>query len=106
MSRIHFFSDPSPKNGHLPCGNLLAFVAMRSALALHSCSLSSDHHEMSSNIDMKMIRPLNYDGSLICDKNSWTLLQGWNVVNPGKISTRISSAHHQLCPKFCIVMNS
>ena len=40
---------------------------------------------MSLNIDMKMIRPLNSDGSLILDMNFWTLLQSCNVVNPGKI---------------------
>ena len=41
---------------------------------------------MSLNIDMKMIRPVNYHGfSFIFDMNSWTLLQSCNVVNPGKI---------------------
>ena len=41
---------------------------------------------MSLNIDMKIIRLLNYSGlSLIFDMNSWTLLQSCNVVNPGKI---------------------
>ena len=78
----HVFSDPGPRNDHLPGGNLLAYIETRSALALHSCSLSSDHKGMSLNIDMKMIRPLNSDGSLILDVNSWTLLQGCNVVNP------------------------
>ena len=41
---------------------------------------------MSLNVDMKIIRPENYSGfSLMFDKNSWTLLQSCNVVNPGKI---------------------
>ena len=41
---------------------------------------------MSLNIDMKMIRPVKSSGSvLIFDKNSWTLLQSCNVVNPRKI---------------------
>ena len=41
---------------------------------------------MSLNINMKMIRPVNYSGfSFISDMNSWTLLQSCNVVNPGKI---------------------
>ena len=102
----HIFSDPGPRHDHLPGGNLLAYVETRSAFALHSRSLFSNPHEMSLNIDMKMIRPLNSDGSLISDVNSWTLLQSSNVVNPGKYSTRIPSAHHQLCPKFYIVMNS
>ena len=62
---------------------------------------------MSLNIDMKMIRPLNSSGlSLIFDMKSWTLLQSCNVVNPGKYSTRIPLVHQQLCPKFCIMMNS
>ena len=37
------------------------------------------------DIDMKLIRPLNSDGSLILDMSSWTLLQSCNVVNPGNI---------------------
>ena len=58
------------------------------------------------NIDMKMIRPVNLSGvTLIFDRNSWTLLPRCNAVNPWKFSTRIPLAHHQLCPRFCIVMN-
>ena len=63
ISRIHFFSDPGPKNDHLPGENLLAQIEMSLALDSHSCSLSLDRHEMSLNIDMKMIRPLNSSGS-------------------------------------------
>ena len=81
----HFFSGPGPKNDHLPGVNLLAYIETRSAFALHSCSLYSDLHEMSLNIDMKMIRPLNSDGSLILDMNSWTSLQSCNVVIPREI---------------------
>ena len=44
---------------------------------------------MSLNIDIKIIRPLNCDGSSILVMNSWTLLMSCNVVNPGKYSTRI-----------------
>ena len=106
MSSIPLFSEPGPRNDRLPDENLVAQIETRLALNSHSCSLSSDPHEMSLNIDMKMIRPLNTDGSLIFDMNSWTLLQSCNVVNLGKYSTRIPPAHHQLCPKFCIVMNS
>ena len=41
---------------------------------------------MSLNIDMKMIRPVNFSGvTLNLDMNSWTLLQSCNVVNPGKM---------------------
>ena len=41
---------------------------------------------MSLNIDMKMIRPVNFSGvTLNLNSNSRTLLQSCNVVNPGKI---------------------
>ena len=53
--------------------------------ALHSRSLFVDHHMMSLNIDMAIIRPLNGDGSLIFDRNSWTLLTSCNVVDSGEI---------------------
>ena len=70
----------------IPGENLLAKIETRLALNSHSCSLSGDPHEMSLNIDMKMIRPVNFSGfSLIFDRNSWTLLQSCNVVNPGKM---------------------
>ena len=64
-------------------GIFLQILTLRSALALHSRSLSLLLHVMSLNIDIKIIRPS--DGSLILDMNSWTLLQSCNVVNPGKI---------------------
>ena len=53
-----------------------------------------------------MIRPWICNGSPIFNMNSWTLLQSRKVVNPGKYSTQLPLALHQLCPKFCIVMNS
>ena len=74
LVEYHFFSDPGPRNDQRPGGNFLACIETRPALALHSHLFSSDHHEMSLNIDMKMIRPLNSDGSLILDMNSWTVL--------------------------------
>ena len=40
---------------------------------------------MSLNIDMKIIRPWNFDGSPILVMNSWTLSMSCNVVNPWKI---------------------
>ena len=48
--------------------------------------LSLDPHEMSLNIDMKIIRPVNFPGgTLNFDSNSWALVQSSNVVNPGKM---------------------
>ena len=71
------------------------------ALALHSCSLSSDHHEMLSNNDMKMIRSVNSSGStLIVDWNSWTSLQSCNVVNLGKLFHSNSSGSPSILCKF------
>ena len=56
------------------------------ALDSHSCLLSLDPHEISLNIDMKIIRPVNFSGfTLNLDDNSWTLLQICNVMNPGKM---------------------
>ena len=81
----HFVSDPGPKNDKRPGGNLFVNKVKSVALAMHSRSLSSDPHMMSLNIDMKIIRPLNCDGSPILVMNSWTLLMSCNVVNPGKI---------------------
>ena len=42
----NFFSDPGPRNDHRPGGFFSANTEARSALALHSCSLSSDPHKM------------------------------------------------------------
>ena len=71
----------------------------------HSFLLSLDPHEMSLNIDMKIIRLVKSSGcTLNFDSNSWTLWQSCNVVNPGKIFQSNSLAHHQFCPKFCILM--
>ena len=78
----HFVSDPSPRNDQRPAGNLFAKVV---ALAMHSVSLSLFHHMMSLNIDMKIIRPLNCEGSPILLMNFWTSRTSSNVENPGKI---------------------
>ena len=43
-------------------------------------------HEMSLNIDMKIIRPVKFSCcTLNLDSNSWTSRTSCNVVNPGKI---------------------
>ena len=102
----HFVSDPGPKNDQRPAGNLFFSNKDTSVeLAIHSVSLSLLHHMMSLNIDMKIIRPWNCDGSPILVMNSWTLLMSCNVVNRGKYSIRIPSALRRLCPKFCTVVN-
>ena len=43
----HFISDPGPRKDQRPAGNLFAKKDTSVALALHSRSLSSDHHMMS-----------------------------------------------------------
>ena len=72
----------------------------------HKCGISNTFrfivfisHMMSLNIDMKILRPLNCDGSPILVMNSWTLLMSCNVVNPVKYSTRIPSGLRQLCSR-------
>ena len=81
----HFSSDPSPTSEKRKAGNLFANIDTSVASSLHSRSLSSDHHMMSLNIVMKIIRPWNCDGSPILVMNSWTLLMSCNMVNPEKI---------------------
>ena len=52
----------------------------------HSFMLSFDHHEMSLNIDMKIILPVKFSGvSFNLNSNSWTSWLSCNVLNPGKI---------------------
>ena len=51
----HFFSNPSPRNNQRPAGNPFSNTYTSAAVTLHFRSLSSDHHMMSLNIDMKMI---------------------------------------------------
>ena len=102
LVEYHFVSGQGPKNDQRPAGNLSAITDTSLELAIHSVSLSLFLHMMSLNIDMKIIRPLNCDGSLILVMNSWTLLMSCNVVNDGKYSTRIPSVLRRLCPMFCI----
>ena len=53
---------------------------------LNSFSLSLDLHEMSLNIDMKIILPVKFSGvSFNLNSNSWTSWLSCNVVNPVKI---------------------
>ena len=86
LIEYHFFSDPGPRNDHCPAPNLFAKRETSWAFDSHSFLLSLDHHEMSLNINMKMIRPVNFSGvTLNLKSNSWTLWLSGNVVNPGKI---------------------
>ena len=61
-SRIHVVSERSPKNDQRPAGNPFVNKNTSAALALHSFSLSFILHMTSLNIDMKMIRPINFSG--------------------------------------------
>ena len=70
LIEYHFFSDPGPRNDQRPAGNLFAYKITSVTLAIHSRSLSVDPHMMSLNIDMKIIRPCNWSGSLILFMNS------------------------------------
>ena len=60
----HFVSDPGPRSDQRPAGNLFANRDTSVALAIQCCSLSLIHHMMSLNIDMKMIRRVNYSQDL------------------------------------------
>ena len=85
LVEYHSISDPGPRNDQHPAGSLFANRDTSVELAIHSVSLSLFHHMMSLNIDMKIIRPLNCDGSPILFMNFWTSRTSSNVVNPGKI---------------------
>ena len=81
-----FSLNQDRENDHCSAPNLLANRETSWAFDSYSILLSFDPHEMSLNIDMKMIRPVNFSGvTLNLDNNSWTLWQSCNVVNPGII---------------------
>ena len=62
LIEYHFFSEPGPRNDYCPAPSLLAYRETRLAFDSHSTSLSLDPHEMSLNIEMKIIRPVNLSG--------------------------------------------
>ena len=62
LIEYHFFSEPGPRNDQCPIPNLFAFRETRLAFDSHSFSLSFAHHEMSLNIDMKIILPVEFSG--------------------------------------------
>ena len=75
LMEYHVFSEPGPRNDHCPVPNLFAKRETSRAFDSHSFLLSSVHHEMSLNIDMKMIGPVNFCGvTLNLDSNSWTFV--------------------------------
>ena len=61
----NFFSEPGPRNVCCPAPNLLSNREMSLAFDSHSKLLSLDPHEMSLNIDMKIILPVNFSGVFI-----------------------------------------
>ena len=86
LTEYHVFSDPDKRNDHCPAPNLFANRGTSWAFDSHSTLLSFDPHEMSLNIDMKMILPLKFSGvSFDLNNNSWNSWLSCNVLNPGKI---------------------
>ena len=62
-------------NDHCPAPNLNAYRETSSAFDSHSILLSFDPHEMSLNIDMKMILPVRFSGvSFNLNSNSLNFL--------------------------------
>ena len=81
----HFFSDPGPRNDHCPCGNIRAYPATVVDFATHISLFSLLPHEISLNIDRKMIRPVNCSGPhFISVIMFWMSARICNVVNPVK----------------------
>ena len=86
------FSEPGPINDHCPIPNLPANVFTNLAFFKHSSLLSYLSQKMSLNIDIKRILLVKDSG--VCPielRRSLILSQSCNVVNPGKMSTRIQS---------------
>ena len=81
-------------NDHCLVPNLLAYKDTTRAGARHSCSLSFVAQEMSLNIDINRILPVQFSGvSPHLLSESLTLPQSRNVSNPGKMfhSTSVGS---------------
>ena len=73
-------------NDHCPVPNLLAYKDTSRACARHSFSLSFVPQEMSLNIDMNRILPVEITGvSHNLLSKSLTLPQSCNISNPGKM---------------------
>ena len=85
LVEYHFFSEPRPRNDHCPARNLYAYRETRLAFDSHSILLSFDPHEMSLNIDMKMILPVKFSGvSSNLNSKRLTSSLSCNVLKPGK----------------------
>ena len=104
LMEYHFFSDPGPRNDHCLAWSLLAKRETSLAFDSRSILLSFDLHEMSLNIDMKIILSVTFSGDTPdLNSKSWTLwLSWWTQWILRRYSTRIPLAHHQFCPSFCI----
>ena len=88
----HFFSDTRPRNDQRPA--LLACRETSLAFDSHSTLLSLDPHEMSLNIDMKMILPVKFsDVSSNLNSNSFDFLtelqrvESWKIFHSNSIGS-------------------
>ena len=101
LIEYHFFSEPRPRNDHCPAGNLFAYRETRLALDSQSFSLSFDPHEMSLNIDMKIILLVKFSG--VSSNLSSKLLTSWlscNALYPGNIFHSKSIGSPSILSKF------
>ena len=86
----HIISDPGPRIDQCPRVNLRAYSTTLWAFAIQFYLFPRFPQSMSLYIDMKMILPLHgfgshFDSAIIF----WISSRIPNVVNPGKMSTRI-----------------
>ena len=88
LIECHFFSEPGPMGDHCPLPKLLAYRDTSMTFARHSVALSFVPQEMSLNIDINRIFPVNCSG-VSCNLNSKRLTSSLscNELNPGKYST-------------------
>ena len=62
LIQFHFFSESGSINDHCPFPNLFAYRDTSGTFARHHSSLSFVPQEMSMNIDINMILPVNFSG--------------------------------------------
>ena len=99
----HFVSDPGARNDQRPGGNL--FCEYR-----HKCGVSNTFPFIVRRSPYDVIEHRHEDNSSL--ELCWVahfvheFLDFVDELQCGESCTRVPLAHHQLCPKFCIVVNS
>ena len=98
----HFFSESGPINDHCPVPNFLADKDTTLACARHSSLFSIVPQEISLNIVLNGILPVNFLVFLvICSVDMWLYHRAATLWILGRCSTRIQSALHWFLHSLC-----